>query len=58
MDYNSTSICNFMKNTSDCQMDEGFINYLTLTFCSFSLDYTWLAILLMVFHYIIHKINF
>jgi hypothetical protein len=44
-----------MKNTSDCQMDEGFINYLTLTFCSFSLDYTWLAITLMVFRFILKE---
>ncbi|CAF0867594.1 unnamed protein product [Brachionus calyciflorus] len=47
-DFNSTWVCNFMKTTDDCQIDDGFINYLVFTYCSFSLDFTWLGVILIL----------
>lgn len=44
---NYTQICNFMKTTANCAMDEGFINYLTFTYCSFSGDTFFVAIILL-----------
>lgn len=47
-DFNSSWVCSFMKTTDDCQIDDGFINYLVFTYCSFSLSMTWFALILMV----------
>lgn len=52
---NSTWICNFMKTTENCQIDDGFVNYLVFTYCNFELDLTWLAILLLVIQVSIHS---
>ena len=46
--YNSTETCNFMKTTDNCQIDDGFINYLVFTYCAFDLVNTWIPIILMV----------
>ena len=36
-----------MRNTEECQIDDGFVNYLIFTFCSFSIERTWLAMIVM-----------
>ena len=46
--WNSSTICNFMNTTDNCQIDGGFVNYLVLTFCSFDADTRWLAVTLEV----------
>ena len=48
MTYNTSEwICNFMKTTENCQIDDGFINYLVFSFCSFDYDQTWIPALIM-----------
>jgi hypothetical protein len=48
MTYNTSEwICNFMNKTENCQIDDGFINYLVFSFCNFDLNQTWIAVLLM-----------
>ena len=37
-----------MNTTENCQIDDGFVNYLVFTYCSFTLDFTWFAIILLV----------
>lgn len=44
--WNSSTICNFMNTTENCQIDGGFVNYLVLTFCSFDSNSRWLAVTL------------
>jgi len=36
-----------MQTTENCHTDDGFVDYLIFVFCSFSLDYTWLAVILL-----------
>ncbi|CAG5125829.1 unnamed protein product, partial [Candidula unifasciata] len=40
---NLTDFCGFVKNTSSCDIDDGFINYTQLLYCSFSDIPIWLA---------------
>ena len=41
-----------MKTTDDCQIDDGFVNYLVFTFCNFNSDQIWVSLLLLVRSYI------
>ena len=45
-----------MKTTDDCQIEDGFVNYLVLSYCSFDTNLIWLAIILMVIN--IYNIHF
>lgn len=36
-----------MNSTDDCQIEDGFINYVVWAFCTFDIDYTWIPIILM-----------
>lgn len=51
------STCQFMKTTDDCQIDDGFINYLVLTFCDFSSGNIWLSLFLLVSTLVLHSKN-
>lgn len=57
MNLSTSERCEFVKNTSDCTSDQGFINYPWITFCLFSspllplvitLYVLWLLILFLV----------
>ena len=45
--FNSTYLCTFMKTNDDCAIDDGFVSYLVLAYCSFPLELIWLAIILL-----------
>ena len=47
-EYNSTWVCNFMKTTDDCQIEDGFVNYLVFTYCTFELDLIWISLIMIV----------
>jgi len=36
-----------MKTTENCQIDDGFINYLVFSFCNFDYNQTWMPALIM-----------
>uniref|UniRef100_A0A667YMX3 Solute carrier family 8 member B1 n=1 Tax=Myripristis murdjan TaxID=586833 RepID=A0A667YMX3_9TELE len=48
MNLSATDRCAFVKNTSDCSMEDGFINYLQLAFCLLPPNLTPLTITLCV----------
>lgn len=48
MSLNATDRCTFVKNTSDCQVDDCFINYLEVSFCLLPANLTPLAITLCI----------
>uniref|UniRef100_A0A3B3BBI8 Solute carrier family 8 member B1 n=1 Tax=Oryzias melastigma TaxID=30732 RepID=A0A3B3BBI8_ORYME len=57
MNHTSADRCNFVKNTPDCDMEDGFINYLRIVFCLLPPDLTpftitlcsiWLLFLFMI----------
>lgn len=48
MNYNITDRCAFVKRTPDCDMEDGFINYLDLAFCLLKPSLTPLTITLCV----------
>ena len=37
-----------MKTTDDCQIDDGFVNYLVFTYCNFELDLIWIPLIIIV----------
>ena len=41
-------VCEFVKNTQDCLIDEGFIQYTVFTFCSFGERLAPLAVVILV----------
>jgi hypothetical protein len=48
MTYNTSEwICNFMNTTENCQIDDGFINYLVFSFCNFDYKQTGIPALIM-----------
>ena len=36
-----------MNKTENCQMDDGFINYLVFSFCNFDYQQAWIPALIM-----------
>uniref|UniRef100_A0A3B3BAD5 Solute carrier family 8 member B1 n=1 Tax=Oryzias melastigma TaxID=30732 RepID=A0A3B3BAD5_ORYME len=48
MNHTSADRCNFVKNTPDCDMEDGFINYLRIVFCLLPPDLTPFTITLCV----------
>ncbi|XP_029917033.1 mitochondrial sodium/calcium exchanger protein [Myripristis murdjan] len=48
MNLSATDRCAFVKNTSDCSMEDGFINYLQLAFCLLPPNLTPLTITLCI----------
>ncbi|XP_024861193.1 mitochondrial sodium/calcium exchanger protein isoform X2 [Kryptolebias marmoratus] len=48
MKYNATDRCAFVKKTPDCEMEDGFINYLDLAFCLLQPNLTPLTITLCI----------
>ncbi len=44
-----------MKTTDDCQIDDGFVNYLVFTYCTFDLDLIWISLILIVSKLIIFE---
>jgi hypothetical protein len=45
---NISDVCNFVTNNDDCQMEEGFINYIVFLFCPFEWFYFAAKIVLLV----------
>ncbi|GFO27624.1 sodium/potassium/calcium exchanger 6 [Plakobranchus ocellatus] len=45
---NGTSICHFVKTTSSCGIDEGYINYTQLLYCGFSAVPIWFGCVLLL----------
>lgn len=48
MKHSIADRCGFVRNTSDCRMDEGFINYLDVAFCLLRPNLTPLTITLCI----------
>ncbi|XP_037536979.1 mitochondrial sodium/calcium exchanger protein [Nematolebias whitei] len=48
MNYNASERCSFVKRTPDCDMEDGYINYLDLAFCLLRPDLTPLTITLCI----------
>ncbi|XP_047447686.1 mitochondrial sodium/calcium exchanger protein [Mugil cephalus] len=48
MNHSAADRCSFVKNTSDCSMEDGFINYLDLVFCLLPPNLTPLTITLCI----------
>ncbi|CAK6966618.1 mitochondrial sodium/calcium exchanger protein isoform X2 [Scomber scombrus] len=48
MNLNATDRCAFVRNTTDCSMEDGFINYLQVAFCLLPPNLTPLTITLCV----------
>ncbi|XP_034547023.1 mitochondrial sodium/calcium exchanger protein [Notolabrus celidotus] len=48
MNLNSSERCAFVKNTSDCDMEDGFINYIKVAFCLLPTNLTPLVITLCI----------
>ncbi|BFZ05404.1 hypothetical protein BsWGS_08443 [Bradybaena similaris] len=40
---NLTDICGFVRNTSSCDIDDGFVNYTQLLYCNLADLPVWLA---------------
>lgn len=47
LSLNATQICKFMNTTDNCHLDDGFFDYLLFTYCDFSDNSTWLAMILL-----------
>lgn len=45
---NLTDICGFVRNTSSCDIDDGFINYTQLLYCNLADLPVWLACVFLV----------
>ncbi|KAH9503938.1 Mitochondrial sodium/calcium exchanger protein [Bulinus truncatus] len=45
---NLTDICNFVKSTSSCDIDEGFINYIQILYCTLGSLPIWLACIILI----------
>lgn len=48
MNVSAAERCAFVKNTPDCDMDDGFINYLQVAFCLLPPNLTPLTVTLCV----------
>ncbi|XP_049619461.1 mitochondrial sodium/calcium exchanger protein isoform X2 [Syngnathus scovelli] len=48
MNINATDRCAFVKNTPDCSMEDGFVNYLQVAFCLLPPDLTPLSVILCI----------
>ncbi|CAJ1068834.1 mitochondrial sodium/calcium exchanger protein [Xyrichtys novacula] len=48
MNLNASDRCAFVKNTSDCSMEDGFINYIKVAFCLLPTNLTPLVITLCI----------
>ncbi|CAC5384113.1 SLC24A6 [Mytilus coruscus] len=44
---NHSEQCDFIKNTDDCALDEGFIDYLKFTYCNFNSSLRPLALIIL-----------
>ncbi|CAG2251403.1 NCKX6 [Mytilus edulis] len=44
---NHSDQCDFIKNTDDCALDEGFIDYLKFTYCNFNSSLRPLALIIL-----------
>ncbi|KAK3084637.1 hypothetical protein FSP39_016661 [Pinctada imbricata] len=44
---NKSQRCDFVQNTDDCQIDEGFINYNTFVYCDFDSSLVPLALIIL-----------
>ncbi|XP_074526098.1 mitochondrial sodium/calcium exchanger protein isoform X2 [Halichoeres trimaculatus] len=48
MNLNASDRCAFVRNTSDCDMEDGFINYIKVAFCLLPINLTPLVITLCI----------
>lgn len=48
MNLNASDRCTFVRNTSDCSMEDGFINYIRVAFCLLPTNLTPLVITLCI----------
>ena len=52
--FTADSRCAFVKATDDCQIDEGFIDYIIFVYCDFSSKLLPLALIILVIIWLTH----
>ena len=54
---NSVACCEFVKSTDSCLMDDGFIQYVQIPYCSFPHAHPLAFVLLVCFQYVTITFN-